>query len=348
MCDFQFYGNTFSRYIIALIAFLVSYGTIKLSRKIIIWQLKHIASKTKTDIDDYIIKLFEQLNWPFYMLVSVYISLKSLALTPNIDTALNYILLLTVTYYFVRTFSIVITFAANRVEKKREKEEKIHDAAVVHLIENVAKASLWIIAFVFILSNLGYNVSSLLAGFGIGGIAIALAMQNVLGDVFSSISIYFDKPFVVGDFIIVGKDIGTVKKIGIKTTRLETLQGEELVISNHELTASRIQNFKRMQRRRIVFTFGVEYDTPVSKLKKISEIVKGTIGNIKITELDRVHFFRFGESSLDFEVAYYIKSNEYNVYMDTQQQINLEIKEIFEKEKISMAYPTRTVYMHRA
>jgi len=197
------------------------------------------------------------------------------------------------------------------------------------------------------LSNFGYNISTLIAGLGIGGVAIALALQNILTDIFASFSIYFDKPFQTGDFIIVGNDLGVVKKIGIKTTRLQTLQGEELVISNKELTETRIHNYKKMQKRRIVFNFGLTYDTSSAKLKKVLQILKGIIDKIEIAELDRVHFNKFGDFSLNFEVVYYLASSDYNEYMDTQQAINLAIKEKFEKDGIKFAYPTQTVFVNK-
>ena len=196
-----------------------------------------------------------------------------------------------------------------------------------------------------VLSNLGYNVTTLVAGLGIGGLAIAFALQKVLEDIFSSVSIYFDKPFEIGDFIIVGEQMGVVKKIGIKSTRIQALQGEEIVISNRELTSVRIQNFKRMEKRRVAFSFGVLYSTSNAKLKKAIEMVKKIVEKAEHADLDRVHFKAFGSSSLDFEVVYYLKSRDYNVYMDTQQEINFAIKEAFEKEKIEFAYPTQTIHL---
>lgn len=200
---------------------------------------------------------------------------------------------------------------------------------------------------IIVLENLGYNVKSLATGLGIGGIAVALAMQNVLSDIFASFSIYFDQPFRVGDFIVIGNERGTVKNIGVKSTRLQSLQGEELIISNKELTQAQIHNYKKMQRRRIVFGFGVVYDTPVAKLKKILDIVKEITESIDIVDLDRVHFTKFGDYSLQFEVVYFLNSNDYTKYMDIQQEINLKIKEKFEKEKIKMAFPTQTIQVDK-
>jgi small-conductance mechanosensitive channel len=168
-----------------------------------------------------------------------------------------------------------------------------------------------------------------------------------LADIFASFSIHFDKPFKVGDFIIIGNDMGTVKKIGIKSTRITTLEGDELVVSNRDLTETRVHNYKRMRKRRVSFELGVEYSTPVKKLKKIPKIVEGIIKGIDLLEFDRAHFKNFGDFSLNFEVVYYLKSKDYNVYMDKQQEINLKIKEKFDKERIKIAFPTQQIFLKR-
>jgi small-conductance mechanosensitive channel len=199
-----------------------------------------------------------------------------------------------------------------------------------------------------ILSNIGVNITSLIAGLGIGGLAIAFALQRILEDFFSSFSIYFDKPFEEGDFIIVGSDMGVVKHIGLKTTRLQTLQGQELVISNKELTDSRVNNYKKMKKRRIVFTFGVEYSTPVAKMKKINKIVEAIFKKIEGADLDRVHFKEFGDFSLNYEIVYYVKTGDYLEYMNIQQEINLTLKQQFEKENIEFAFPSQTIYMKKS
>ena len=188
----------------------------------------------------------------------------------------------------------------------------------------------------------------------IGGAATAIvigfALQHVLSDFFSAFSIYFDRPFEIGDYIIVGEYSGTVTKIGMKSTRVQLLQGEELVLANSELTKTSVRNFKKMKKRRISFTFGVTYDTTSKQLKKIPEIIKNIINPEKIEyidRLDRVHFTEFGDFSLNFEVVYYVKTKDYVKYRDTQQEINFKIKEAFEKEGIEMAFPTQTIYLNK-
>jgi small-conductance mechanosensitive channel len=211
----------------------------------------------------------------------------------------------------------------------------------------VARLAIWALAVVLVIDNLGYDVTALVAGLGIGGVAIALAVQNILGDLFASLSIVLDKPFVVRDFIIVDDHLGEVEKIGIKTTRLRSLSGEQLIFSNSDLLSSRVRNFKRMYERRVPFTFGVVYQTTPDQLEAIPGMVKNIIEDLENTRFDRAHFKSFGESSYDFEVVYYVRSPDYNVYMDIQQKINLALCRGFAQKGIEFAYPTRTVYINQ-
>ena len=211
----------------------------------------------------------------------------------------------------------------------------------------VARLAIWALAVILVIDNLGYDVTALVAGLGIGGVAIALAVQNILGDLFASLSIVLDKPFVVRDFIIVDDHLGEVEKIGIKTTRLRSLSGEQLIFSNSDLLSSRVRNFKRMYERRVPFTFGVIYQTTPDQLEAIPGMVKNIIEDLENTRFDRAHFKSFGESSYDFEVVYYVRSPDYNVYMDIQQKINLALCRGFAQKGIEFAYPTRTVYINQ-
>jgi len=207
----------------------------------------------------------------------------------------------------------------------------------------------FVIAAIIILNTLELQgaLETTLVGFGVGGIAIAFALQSTLSDFFSAFSIYFDHPFEIDDFIVVGEYSGTVKSIGIRSTRIKLLQGEELVISNKELANSSVRNFRKLEKRRIVFSIGVTYDTPLQKLKKIPIMIKDIVQGVEFAELDRVHFTQFGDFSLKFEIVYYVKSSVYSVYLDTQQKINFAIVEAFEKEGIEIAFPTRAIYLKK-
>lgn len=212
----------------------------------------------------------------------------------------------------------------------------------------LAKVVVWAMVILLALDNLGINVTALVAGLGVGGIAVALAVQNILGDIFASLSITFDRPFVVGEFLAVGDFMGTVSQIGIKSTRLSSLSGEQLVMSNADLLKSRVRNYGRMKERRVVFTVGVTYETPTAALEKIPGIIRKAIESQKDTRFDRSHFSAHGAASLDFETVYYVLSSDYNRYMDIQQAINLQIHREFEALHVEFAYPTQRVLLERA
>lgn len=330
---------------IAVAIFVIIIIFLKLLRDRFLVVIKKISQKSKNHIDDIIVDVLSTISWPFYIYIALYISTRFLVIVPEIlDKILFFLFVIIIVYYAGKAAQKIIDHFINaHVEKREEKG----NASVLKTLGVLLKVSLWILAFLFILANLGIEITPLIAGLGIGGIAIAFALQNILEDLFSSFSIYLDKPFREGDFIVIGKDMGIIKQIGLKTTRIQALEGQEIVVSNRELTSSRINNYKKMKKRRIVFTFGVEYKTPNSKLKKINEIVKKIIDKEKLTALDRVHFKEFGNSSLNYEVVYYLDSNDYNVYMDVQQSINFQLKEAFEKEGIVFAFPTQTVYLEK-
>ena len=345
--DFTFLGNSGDAYLTAVLLILGGIIGLTIIKKLVLSRLHQFASKTKTDFDDLIVKLLNDIHWPLYFLISAYVAVQTLVFPHIVNRVIDGMLAIGISYYVVRALLQLADYYVEKVIKKREKSEKLQEAALLRTLTKVAKVIVWAIAGLLVASNLGYNVTTLIAGLGIGGLAIAFAFQKILEDIFSSISIYFDKPFEVGDFIIVGPDMGTVQKVGIKSTRILALQGEEIVISNRELTSVRIQNFKKMKKRRIAFGFGVTYDTSVAKLKKAKEIVKEVIEKADRADIDRVHFKAFGDFSLNFEVVYYMKTGDYNEYMDTQEEINLGIKERFEKEGIEFAFPTQTIHLSK-
>jgi len=341
--SYLFFGNTIEAY---SIAFGVFVGLVVVFRFVQWGGLKHLeklVQKTKTDIDDTFIEVVRSLKPAFYYVLALYFALKYLSFAVAVDRVINGIVSVVVVYQVVTALHILIDYT---FQKKAQKEGKEAQKAY-RFLSTFIKWTLWILAILVVISNLGINITSLVAGLGIGGIAIALALQNILSDLFSSFAIYFDKPFEVGDFITVGEHSGTVEKIGIKTTRLRALQGEEIVISNKELTSARIQNLKKMKERRAVFTFGVIYETPLEKVKVIPEIVREIFKELeeKKPRLDRVHFKTLAQSSLDFEVVYYVPTREYIDYITIQQELNLKLMERFKKEKIEFAYPTQMVYM---
>jgi len=232
----------------------------------------------------------------------------------------------------------------------RREEQLEHDAGAVAAMDIVGfliRVAVWATVFLLALDNLGINITALLAGLGVGGIAVALAAQNIISDLFASLSIVLDKPFVLGDFLTIGELSGHVEKVGLKTTRVRSLSGEQLVFSNNDLLNSRIRNYGRMYERRVPFTVGVVYQTPLEKLQQIPVIVKDIVDKQESARFDRAHFQRFGDFSLNFEIVYWVESADYALYMDIQQAVNLEIFRRFAEAGIEFAYPTQTLFVSR-
>jgi len=213
------------------------------------------------------------------------------------------------------------------------------------LIQFIVRVGVWSIALLLIFQNLGFDITALIAGLGVGGIAVALAAQSVLGDLFSSLAIILDRPFEVGDFIVFGEQSGTVEKIGIKTTRIRALSGEQIAVSNSDLVKTRVHNFKRMKERRVVLVLGVTYDTPADKLERIPSMVTEIIEKQEQVRFERAHFRSFGNSALEFEVIYWVLSADYTVFMDMQQAINFAIFRALQNEGVEFAFPSQTLYV---
>ena len=306
------------------------------------------AKKTKTNLDDEILANIKKPIYFFVILVGAYYGLEFLSILEPYSTEVAFtfsiVEILLIAFIITRVVNVVITWYGEKRAKKQMSEH------ILFVLKKIINAVVYLFAFLVILAVLEINLSGIVVGLGVGGIAIAFALQNVLSDAFSAFSIYFDKPFEIGDYIVVGDHSGTVKKIGMKSTRVQLLQGEELVLSNSVLTTSSVRNFKKMRKRRISFSFGVTYATPTNKLKKIPDIIRDIIDGDKleyVDKLDRVHFTEFGDFSLNFNIVYYLKTKDYAKYMDTRQEINFAIKEAFEKEDIEMAFPTQTIFLNK-
>jgi len=342
---FSVLGNHFSQYLFAFVVFVSLSITIRFFFGHIMTRLSSGSGSFPLGESDILLLLLRSVRQSFYTYVSLYVSLKLLNLSLSVERVFDVAFLVLLMYQIATVSQILIGFFVRKKMRGKSNEGQVQNAA--HLVTLLVQVVIWTIGALMVLSNFGINVSSLIAGLGIGGIAVAFALQNILSDLFSSFAIHFDKPFTVGDFIIIDDKMGVVQRIGIKTTRIKALQGEEIIISNRELTTAKIQNFKRMRERRVAFSFGVTYETPLPKLRVIPDMVKEIIVKEKLARFDRAHFKSFGGSSLDFEVVYYLLSAEYNDYMDTQQSLNFAIMELFTKEGIEFAYPTQTVYMKK-
>ncbi len=340
-------GNTLQDYLNSFFIFLLLVFILKIFQHVILVKLKEIAAGTKTDFDETLIRIFSEIKPPFYFFIAFYFGLSFLNLSEILSKTIRIIFLALIVFEIIRAMDKLIDFFAFKYLKKIDEENTQQEKEyITRPIKIILKIILWLLGITLVLANLGINVTSIVASLGIGGVAIALAVQNILGDIFSSFSIYIDKPFKVGDFIQIGQDAGIVEKIGLKTTRIRTLHGEELVISNHELTSARVQNFKKMENRRVSFTIDLVYGTDLKQLDKVPEIIKQIIDTEEMAEFSRCHFKEYGKSALIFEVVYFVNSPDYLVYMDTRQRINLAIYRDFQMEKINFAYP-KTIFVKK-
>ena len=337
-----FLGNTVLDYILFLTTFVVLFIFVKLVEKFLLSKLKEKKKVGERSIKSVLVDFILSIRTSFYLYLAFYVSLLGIEVSDRLATFLGAVLAIWIT---VRVMIGVQLFIDYTLNKKLLDDADPGTEVAAKNMGTIFKALLWIFAVLLLLSNFGVEVTSLVAGLGVGGVAIAFALQNVLEDLFSSFAIYFDKPFTIGDFIIVGDQMGTVEKIGIKTTRIRALQGEEIVVSNKELTSERVHNFKKLEKRRAVFEFGVVYGTSDEKMKKIPNMVKKIVDDKEMAEFDRAHFKGFGDSALEFEVAYYVLSSDFKDYRDIHEKVLLDIKKAFSKESISMAFPTRTVHL---
>jgi small-conductance mechanosensitive channel len=338
-----YFNNTVQDYLIALGGILVGILILRIFKRTLLIRLKKWSDKTETKIDNYVVEGVEKFGLPILNFFIIYLGVNYLTLSEKATKYVHGALAVIITYFALRLISsTILIILQTNVRQQEQGEEKVKQLGGIMLLLNIF---IWAVGLLFLFSNLGYDVTTIIAGLGIGGIAIALAAQNILGDLFNYFVIFFDRPFEIGDFIVVDDKKGNVEHIGIKTTRLKSLTGEQLVFSNSDLSNSRIHNFKRMEQRRISFTLGVIYDTSLDQLREIPVIVRSIIEEQKEVSLDRVHFFSYGDYSLKYEVVYFVETSDYNRYADIQQDINFRIFEVFKEKGIQFAYPSQTIFM---
>ena len=339
--DQVYYNNTIRQYLVAVAFIAGGVLLILIFRKLIIKRLRRWAATTAGTWDDFIVESVARFGVPIFLWTIVYWSIHLLYLSDRAERVIAVVTSILVTYYVLRLItSVVLLLLKTGIRRQEHGEEKIKQLGGLIILVN---GVIWFLGLVFLLSNWGIEVTPIIAGLGIGGIAVALAAQNILGDLFSYFVIFFDRPFEAGDFIIVDDKMGTIEYVGIKTTHIRALGGEQIIIGNAVLTNSRIHNYKRMARRRIVFSIDVEYGTPMETLQKIPALLRGIVERQSQVTFDRAHFSAYKDWSLRFEVVYYVLSADFNVYMDIQQKINFEIYEQFEHSKISFAFPTQSL-----
>lgn len=331
-------------YVIAAAIFAVSWGVLWGIKKVIIGRLARLAEKTEGDLDDALVSILETINPLVLGVAALDVAIRFSGAPALLTRFVSAAFLIALVYQVSVGVARVVDVA---IQKKQGKRVHTNQKAAVNFLSVSVKWLIWLLGGLLVLSNLGVDITALIAGLGIGGVAIALALQNVLSDLFASFSIYFDKPFEVGDFIIVGANMGTVEKIGIKTTRLRALQGEEIVISNAELTTARIQNFKKMRERRVVVQIGVLYETPHELLKEIPALIKSAFSGLDKVRFDRANLATYADFSINYELVYYVLSGDYNEYMNINEQALLDIKAMFDAKGIVFAYPTQTLYVKK-
>lgn len=349
LVGFELWGNNGQQYAIALAVFVGLMVVFKIFQMIVLHKLKVLTKKTETDIDDFVIELVKHIKPPFYFIVSFYLATQFLNLNEFLHKVIFGAFVIIIVVQTITTAQKVIDyFIKKKILEDGDEEDDKNKEAIIKLSAQLTKAALWVFGGLLILSNIGVDVTSLIAGLGIGGIAIALAVKDVLGDMFASFSIFIDKPFKVGDFIEVNpKEKGTVEKIGIKTTRLRTRQGQQLIVANKTLTEVTIQNYRRMEQRQTSYILGVTYDTPRGKLRKISGILKSIIEEHKHAEVVRVYLISFGDFSINFEVVFKMDEPDYELFAKTQHSIHLKTLKAFEQEGIEFAYPTQTLFVEK-
>jgi small-conductance mechanosensitive channel len=344
MLNYAILNNPLGDWILALACAAAVYAAAHLAKAVLLKPLRRADQDRHSTWHDIVFKVLAQIHPAFLLIAAVYAGTGFLAL-PAASRVIAKLFLIVLLLQVGRLASQAIR-AWFDYYRSQQLEKNAEAVTMLSSISFLLRMLLWTFLLLVGLDNFGINITSLVAGLGVGGVAVALAVQNILGDIFASFSIVLDKPFVIGDFIIVGEHMGTVEYVGLKTTRLRSLSGEQLIFANDDLLRSRIRNYKRMFERRVVFGLGVLYQTPPDKLERIPGLLRAIVEAQRPVRFDRAHFKEFGAFSLNFEIVYWVLDPDFNVYMDVQQAVNLAIFKRFAQEGIAFAYPTQTLYLH--
>lgn len=342
-----FLGNTLMQWGFSLGVAIATFFAFQIVKLIVIVRLRKLAATTETDFDDFIIKLLDSTKFLLLVILSLYAGSMMLEMSESVRGYLRSIAIISFLLQAMLWGNRLIDYAVIRFTEQRMDEEDPASATAAGIVGTVARIVFVILVSLVGLATVGFDVDALVAGVGIGGIAIALAVNGILQDLFGSLTIALDKPFGVGDFISVGEFSGTVEHVGLKSTRVRSSTGEQLVMSNSDLLGSRLRNFGRMEERRGDMSIGVTYDTPAAKLEAIPAMIQAIIDEEELARFDRAHFASFGDFSLNFVVVYWMLNPAYAGFMDTTQSINLKIVRRFEQEGIEMAFPTQTIYVNK-
>ena len=317
-------------------------------KKLILKRLIKTSLAKKSEVLRFAAQLIISFHWPLYLPLSLVIAHQFISLPVKTGSFPRFILGSIFTFYLVKTINQFIELGLKRYAQKQQERKDQFDSTVISVIKHLLQILVWVIAAALLLQNFGLQIATILGGLGIAGIAVAFAVKDILEDIISYFTIFFDKPFRPGDYIVVGQDSGIVKNIGLKSTTLKTLRGEKVVISNKELTQSKIKNFSGMERRRDTIELTIDRSTPSKKLEKLAGIIEGIISNQSRAEFDRAYFKQIKTSGFLFSATYYIDSGKYDVFANTKKQINLEIIRKLEQEKIALAPPTQEALLQQA
>ncbi|MCK9514615.1 MAG: mechanosensitive ion channel family protein [Ottowia sp.] len=338
----QWLGNSLAAWLAAAVGVAVAYGLIRLLVQLAATRLLAIAEHRPGRYTAVAAAVVQATRHGLLLLLALAVAASFLQLPARVDALLPRLIALLVGLQVAFWLSRLVSAALDPVAQPGA-GARAHNAVIFGLLSWMGQLVVWVVLLLAILSNAGVNVNTFVASLGVGGIAVALAAQNVLGDLFASVSIGLDKPFVVGDYIAFDGNSGTVQRVGIKSTRIAALSGEEIAVSNTQLLGQRIHNYARMRERRIAFGFRVATDTPRDKVERIVSGVRELLSNDARVRLDRGHMTGFGEWSLDFEFVYYMLDPGFAVYRDTQQDINLGIMALLEELQVPLAIPARVV-----
>ena len=344
LLDRVYYGATVTQWLTAAAAFGGVYVFLSLLRRFLERRLGALAARTSTNVDDVAVEIVRRTRPFFFVVIALQAATRVVSPDPKAASVINGLSVVLVLLQVGIWGNGLIGFGADHYAREKS-DGDIGTRATIQAVGYAARFALWAVLVITALGSFGINVSALITGLGIGGIAIALAVQNILGDLFAALAIVLDKPFVVGETIHVDTIIGTVEHVGLKTTRLRSLSGEQVIISNADLLKSRIRNYKRMSERRVVFHLDVTYDTPPEKMERIPSIIREVIEARDITRFDRSHFLSWMDSSLRVETVYYVLDPDFARYADVQHAINVELLRRFARERIEFAFPSRTVHV---
>jgi small-conductance mechanosensitive channel len=341
---FDWAQNSLADYSLALVLFFLAFlGGYSLVNSRFLRFVSNFVNKTKNQFDDIFVQILVSIGRPFYFILGIYLASQAINVPEIIEVWISVSIVLIFTFYTANSIQKLAVYTVKKVLDQGD--DGSANQSILAILNVATGAVIWGLALIYILSSFDINITALIGGLGVTSIAVAFALQNVLAEIFASLALYLDRPFQAGDFIIIGTDMGTVESIGLKSTKIQSLSGELLVVSNKELSEIRINNITKLQQRRIEFSLGVEYGTTAKQLRDIPDIVEKIVGELEVCEFDRAHFKSFGDSALMFEIVYFVNSPSYRVYMDAQQKINLEIKEALEREKINIAFPTQTIHL---